>query len=263
VPVIDGVFVPRSPLTLAERQADFAAIDAHVLERRVRVEEAVLPLIRRLGVLANTGWGLLPLPVLDAIEERLRMALDRTATFGYRQAQSEIRSLRRAKRLSVRSYAIPDAGEYARLAAGGIESIRVLIRRRSREVAYAVNQAVVDAAGTPGLDPTTRTLAIANAGRRALHNNVLELVGETLNMGRTAGAMAIPTPPEFAMRSEQLDKATCPECERLQGEITQIGSSDYFALLPPSGCLGGGRCRGVMVFGDGPVDFRVPIAEAA
>ena len=263
MPVVDGVFTPRSPLCLAERHVDFPAVDAHVLEQRTRLEHTAGIALRRLQVLFDRLPGLMPQAVIDDLEQRLRTGLDRTARFGFRTAQEEIRTLRHSRQTTALGYVIPDAGEYADLASAGLDGIRTLIRRRSREVTAAVTNAVNDAAAQPGLDPAARTLAIMQAGRRALHNNVLELVGETLNMGRTAGAMAIPQPPEFAMRSEQLDKATCDPCTRLHGEIAQLGSSEYFALLPPADCLGGGRCRGVMVFGDGPVDLSVPLEEAA
>lgn len=261
MPVIDGVFVPRSPLAIAEQHVDFAGHDAHVVEQRWKVERSCEPAVRRLVVLLDAFHGLMPMSVADQIAEKLRDGLDRTATFGFREAQKEIRSLRAGR--AVKAYAVPDAGEYADLARGGLPSIRLLIRRRSQEVAHAVTAAVTQAAAVPGQDAVTRTLALAAAARRALHNNVLELVGETLNMGRTAGAMAMPQPPEFAMRSEQLDKATCDPCTRLHGEIAQLGSSEYFSLLPPADCLGGGRCRGLMIFGDGPMDVRQPVDLAA
>ena len=149
-----------------------------------------------------------------------------------------------------------DAGDYAELALQGLEGVAVLVRRRSREVSALVVEAVEQASRTPGLDVDERLVVLQKAAKRALHNSVLELVGETLNMGRTAGALSMPGPPDVAFRSEQLDKTTCDPCSRLHGQIAVLGSPEYFALLPPTGCLGGGRCRGIWVFGDGPVDFR-------
>jgi hypothetical protein len=60
------------------------------------------------------------------------------------------------------------------------------------------------------------------------------------------------------MRSEQLDQNSCDACETLHGSIVQVGSDVYYATLPPEGCYGAGRCRGVMVFGDGPADLSGP-----
>ena len=77
-------------------------------------------------------------------------------------------------------------------------------------------------------------------------------------MGRTAGALDSPGgPPEFALRSEQLDKNTCDACTREHGQIYQVDSDSYYQHLPPSECYGGGRCRGIYVFGDGPRDVRL------
>lgn len=66
---------------------------------------------------------------------------------------------------------------------------------------------------------------------------------------------ALGGPPTFSMRSEQLDKNTCAACEQYHGTIVQADSDDFYAMLPPAHCFGGGRCRGVMVFADGVSDL--------
>lgn len=253
---------PRLPLTQAEHHVDFPGHDWHIRDRREGVERAARPTVRRLAGAVLDFHGLTPRHQLDRLADVLARALDATARYGHREAQREIRALR-AGRPATAAYAVPDAGEYGQQARRGLPGVRELILRRSRAAAAAVAAAANVAAAEPGLDRTERELLIAQAAQRALHNHVLELVGETLNMGRTAGAFGMEPPPEFALRSEQLDKATCDPCTHVHGEIAQLGSSDYFALMPPSYCLGGGRCRGVMVFGDGPIDFRLPRLEAA
>lgn len=52
---------------------------------------------------------------------------------------------------------------------------------------------------------------------------------------------------EFVVRSEILDTATCDPCALLDGEIFGIGTSEYFANMPPAQCDGGARCRGFYV----------------
>jgi len=195
-----------------------------------------------------------PLALIDQLARRLERSLAATARVGYRTAQQEIRALR--SDTTVRAvYEIPDAGRYADLARAGLAGALALISFRSRQAADNIAEKV---AATPETDPALRTAAVLDSAQRALHNNVLELVGEALNMGRSAGALALPEPPRYAMRSEQLDKRTCSPCSAIHGQIFQIDSPDYYANMPPTGCLGGGRCRGVMVFSDLISDVRAP-----
>lgn len=254
---------PRLPLTVAEQHVDFPSHSSHIVDRRHAVEREASSTVKRLGVLLDAYQGVTPQALLNQIQARLERALDHTALFGYTEAQREVRALR-ATRPARAAYQVPDAGQYAQDAAQGLAGVRGLIRRRSRELAHKIADEANKAAAIPGLTPETRTIEIRRAAQRALHNGVLELVGETLNMGRTAGVLALTDPPEFAMRSEQLDENTCEECDAVHGEIVEIGTGEYYDLLPPSRCLGGGRCRGVMVYGDGPVDLRQPdLLEAA
>jgi hypothetical protein len=241
-------FEPRTPMTAAELHVDFSHINTHIDERRAAVEHHATPAAKRLAA-GTVELGASPYKVLEDLEARLRASLEATAEFGYLQARREIRSLRRMDF----ARAVADPGSYGERARGGLDGIRTHIRLRAREAATAVAAATTTAVNNQA-DPVLKAGAATVAAARALHNEVLTLVGETLNMGRTAGALSFRQPPEFALRSEQLDKATCDECERLHGTVVQVDTDAYYALLPPADCYGGGRCRGVMVFGDGPAD---------
>jgi len=254
------VWEPRIAMTAAEAVVDFPGHNDHIVEQRKAIEDTAWPATRRLVLASEELGGYVPKRAKDDLALKLEQGLERTARFGFREAKREIADLREGRAVSA-AIALPeDAGEHGELALEGLAGIRRLIRRRSHEATLLVSDAVTEAGKTPGLTVTEREVLLTKAARRALHNNVLELVGETLNMGRTAGALSLPVPPEFVLRSEQLDKRTCDQCSRLHGEIAVVGSAEYFALLPPSGCLGGGRCRGIVVFGDGPVDLRLPEA---
>lgn len=255
------VWEPRIALTAAEATVDFPAHNEHIVEQRTVIEDAAWPTARRLVLTSEELGGYVSQKARDDLAARLEQSLERTARFGFREAKREIAALREGRAITA-AVALPeDAGEHGELALQGLDGIRRLIRQRSHEATLLVADAVTEAGKTPGLTTAEREVLLTKVARRALHNNVLEIVGETLNMGRTAGALSLPVPPEFALRSEQLDKRTCDPCSRLHGEIAVVGSADYFALMPPTGCLGGGRCRGIWVFGDGPVDFR--LSEAA
>ena len=56
---------------------------------------------------------------------------------------------------------------------------------------------------------------------------------------------------EFVVRSEILDDRTCEVCAALDGQVVEVGSDEFFQLMPPARCLGDERCRG----------FYVPVAE--
>lgn len=259
MPVVDGVFVPHGKLVLAETTVDFEALNEHIITRRLMVEQQALAHARRVAH-AVTSLGL-PTPAsLIGLEQALEQSLRRTARFGMTHAQQEIRRLRDQEPIAG-SYQLPDAGRYAREARDGLPGILRLIRRRARETAQAVGAAAaaaVSADDTLIEDETNRLIVAVAAVKRSLHNHVLELVGEVLNLGRTAGALTLTQPPTFAMRSEQLDKSTCAFCSRAHGEILEVGSPSYFEYLPPAGCYGGGRCRGLMVFADRVTQVRGP-----
>lgn len=263
MPVVDGVFVPRTPLAPAEEHVDWAGTDAHVVGQRVRVERDAAPAARRLAVLATHQHGLPSPAVISQLAGKIEVGLERTARFGAWSTGRELAALREREDAALAGLVVPDAGRYASIAAKGLVAVLALVKQRAdqaaRAVSGSVHQAILDAGDLPGA-----AIDVAlNAAKRSLHNHVLELVGETLNLGRTAGAMAQLQPPEFALRSEQLDRNTCTPCDELHGTITVVGSPEYFAVMPPLGCLGGGRCRGVFVFGDGPRDVRAPGLLAA
>jgi hypothetical protein len=251
---VTDAFVPRVPLTAAERHVDFAAHNTHIIEQRRTVEHGAQPLARKLAQLTVELMGLPSQAIIDRLEQRLRAGLDRTAAFGYREARREITALR-AGQTARAEWSILDPAEHGRLARDGLDGIRDLIRRRARDTAVAVADAAARAAQNE-TDQVLRTAATVAAATRTLHNHVLELIGETLNMGRTAGALSFDEPPEFAMRSEQLDENTCPGCEEVHGTVVQVDTADFYAILPPADCFGGGRCRGVMVFADRVDDVR-------
>lgn len=99
------------------------------------------------------------------------------------------------------------------------------------DAADAVERAAREATGDP--------VRAASLAAKQLHVSAMEAVGQALNYGRTAGAMSAPGgPPTFAMRSEQLDRNTCPRCTDVHGTIVQADSPDFYALLPPGQCFG-------------------------
>ena len=246
---------PRLPLTAAEKTVDFQAHENHILTRRTVVERLAAAPTRRLAV-SVVDLGVSNIHT-RAVEEALTRSLAATARFGFTQARREIRQLRAGQDVTAR--AVPDAGRYAALATAGLAAVLDLISHRARRTA----QAVAASTGTEAItntepDKILRAAAAAAAGLKVLHLHVLELVGETLNLGRTAGVLSLRRPPVHAMRSEQLDKTTCDPCSRYHGEIAEVGTGAFYALLPPQGCLGGGRCRGIMVFADRIADVRAP-----
>ena len=48
------------------------------------------------------------------------------------------------------------------------------------------------------------------------------------------------------------------EAPKFGPRIAQVDSAEFYEIMPPAHCYGGGRCRGVMVFGDGASDLRAP-----
>ncbi len=69
------------------------------------------------------------------------------------------------------------------------------------------------------------------------------------NQGRNAELLSAVTTRglQFVVRSEVLDTNTCRPCSLLDSEIFTVGSSEYFANMPPGQCQGGSRCRGFYI----------------
>lgn len=251
-------FVPRVAFVTAEKHVDYERILDHILTRRAATDQSAGPVVRKLGYML-VRQPAHPAALIEDLSARLERSLMATARFGYREARRELRSLRYehpAPALVTAGYRVPDAGQHGLISMGGLDAIHRLVRWRARDAASAIATAAAAAAidrgrtGDATVPAAVRVAAATSAATRTLHNYVLELVGETLNLGRTAGILTLPGPPEYAMRSEQLDQNTCDPCDQLHGEIVEIGSPDYYDLMPPNGCLGGGRCRGLYVYGD-------------
>lgn len=262
MPVTDGVFEPRTPLTPAEQHVDWASHDAHILSRRRIVEQHAAAATRRLANATHLLNGS-PHSHVSDVARHLEQGLAATARYGYRQAQIELYDLRSGRPAHAAvTRPVPDAGLFATIAASGLSGVLQFVRNRAGQAAASVASQISEVLLTE-TDPVRRIVAARDRGRRALHNNVLDLVGETLNLGRAAGALKMRQPPTFALRSEQLDKNTCAPCDGLHGTIVVVGSPEFYALMPPAGCLGGGRCRGIWVFGDNAPDVRAPALQAA
>ncbi len=92
-------------------------------------------------------------------------------------------------------------------------------------------------AWTEGLSPTP----IDDAGRQ------LSTVAQNQGRGIVAQTAADADLAQYVVRSEILDSATCEVCVGLDSSVYEIGSPAYHEFMPPSGCLGGDRCRGFYV----------------
>jgi hypothetical protein len=246
----------RLPMTAAEQHIDFEGHNTHIVDRRAAVEKAALPIARRLAA-AVGDYGLPTQTILDLLAERLEKALAATARYGFTEARKEIRALRTTD--TALAYSVPDVGQFSEQARQGLDGVLAHVKRRALETARKVSDATA-AAVRDEQDKVTKLAIATSTAARVLHNHVLELVGETLNMGRTAGAMSLKEPPTFAMRSEQLDKNTCDACSEEHGEIYEVGSDEMFTHMPPTYCYGGGRCRGVFVFSDYIGQVQLPEA---
>lgn len=248
------MFEPRIPLVAAEEVVDFAGIDDHVLGQRRRVEAKAWPSARRLAHALHLHNGIPSARALDDLEHALLNAVSLTYRFGYDEATRELRELRRRR------------GDRPGLIGGHVPDHPYESTDFLRSVSIAAARAVSDALVKhyPKLEEDyERATKLEAYSRRMLHNAVLELVGRVLNAGRTLAAIGAdaPTliaslpPARYGMRSEQLDTGTCIPCNHEHGRVFEVGSPAYFEHLPPALCLGRGRCRGVMVYGDSPSDF--------
>lgn len=241
------------PYVLAEQVVDYARIDAHIDERRARLE-ALLRQPAREFAESILHLGIPSLRASDELEWRLCRGLTVTLRFGYAQARAEIRALRR-RRPSTPLLAADDSLEVPYNATRWLRGICVQhtagFARRMNEHWERFKE-----------EPEVRELMLDRADREA-HNIALAAVGQVLNAGRSLAAQGQGEPIVladhavlYAMRTERLDRNTCPRCYALHGTVVQAMTPDYWRLMPPNECRGGGRCRGFYVYGDSLQDFE-------
>jgi hypothetical protein len=92
MPVLEHVFIPKTPLTLAEEQVRWTAINRHILDKRYTMEQALLPLARRIGTLI--AYNIPHKPVQDELASYLTMLVMEVFEFGRKEAIREIAALR-------------------------------------------------------------------------------------------------------------------------------------------------------------------------
>lgn len=292
MPVINGVFEPRTPLVPAEETVRWKELNRYILTQRQRNEKATEQLARQLGNLVM--WGMPTTMAKAQLAAAYKTLILEAWRYGFEQSQRELAELRRRtgylppqhKVLTARHRALEGGlfqaakwrralqiskartyAEYAHLAKEGhlkelkdygdfenLEELQAAVDEvsdeQSNQLADAVEIYAKGAAEEKGIEAVERAVS-------KNHLNALDMVGNPLNTGRAMGAMSAEGgPPTFALRSEQLDKRTCGPCTSLHGTITRVDSVEFYDILPPNGCLGQGRCRGVMVFSDGPSDLR-------
>lgn len=241
---------PRVPLVAAERVVDYGRINSHIDERRDTLERA---LRRPMMDLADSlVFFVVPsLVAAETVQQRLYRGLGACYLFGFREARRELADLRRGKTPLLAELPPHRESDISRYL--GTYVATVLHRLIDDLIKFRAEFAEDD----PLMQSKMRDKAA-----RLSHNAILEVVGQILNAGRTFAAIgkdepiiASRSPATWAMRSEQLDTNTCAPCENYHGETVQVGSLDYFDLMPPTGCLGLGRCRGIYVYADDPADF--------
>lgn len=249
--------IPRVPFTAAETVVDFARIDDYIVAQRARLEQRIAPATRRYADSVILNRGIPGMAQLRRLEETLTSGLARTFVFGYRQAEAEIRRLRDLR--GERPYLIAAAD---RPPAQSWDVTRYC-QRIARERGHAFNADCVAWYGRLGEGKPDE---FRDRARRAAHNMVLDVVGQIHNAGRSLAATGGSRPviaarvaaTRWAMRSEQLDTNTCDYCDGAHGDVYEVASPAYFTHMPPAGCRGGGRCRGIYVYADDPDDFARP-----
>lgn len=148
------------------------------------------------------------------------------------------------------------------------------IRRRARLIAQAVAHAIWDAIQRARLQGITDLQALrtvgTDAGQSALRQSASHHAGGAINAGRAAGALTVipgggqggqPGPRVIGARyTSVLDKNTCGPCA--DADTGQLIPLDSPALITPPNpaCMGGDRCRCILVYQLETEARRVPIA---
>jgi len=103
--------------------------------------------------------------------------------------------------------------------------------------------------GYSGQDLADRVSAgLMDLSDRPIQDAARGASSESFNLGRNLGAQDSAAEITQVIRTEVLDGNTCPPCARLDGEIRQMNTPEYFADMPPNHCDGRDQCRGFYMY---------------
>lgn len=260
-------------ITATVRFGDLDRIGEHAANTIARVaaglhDTSLTALLTALRRLSETGDAV---RLLDALQQYatavggqtlpLRQALADTAaeitaalTAAHEAAAAQV--VGEARRQGVPDRLLPLAGDLP----ASREDQRAL-SVYARQVAEAVPARVLDVAlrearagFSTRLHPASIVAAVQTSVAGASQATVVDLARQAathaVNTGRAAAAAATPEPEEV-YASELMDRNTCVPCSHVDGRrYTSLDDAlvDYPAGGTYTGCLGGARCRGTLVF---------------
>ena len=148
------------------------------------------------------------------------------------------------------------------------EEVKELARFRSGELATRLSRKVQDAAlaiaagrwrTEGGEEPSEEAIveilrAVFDSVEREAQLVANVTASEMLNLGRDFEAQRLKEQIEVAIYSAVLDTNSCENCRAADGEEAQVGTPEYYDLMPPLNsrehgpCQGGGQCRCIWVY---------------
>jgi len=143
---------------------------------------------------------------------------------------------------------------------------RELIEVRSEQLSLTMSERTAEAAQAAAISVWRTNAEVTGTEMTALLREVAErterdarlLAGmntsESMNLGRDFTAQKYKEQIRYADYSAILDKNTCDNCRLADGFQTQVGSPDYYDVMPPlassmfGGCFGFGQCRCIWAY---------------
>lgn len=189
MPIVDGLFVPSRPLTPAEAEVDFLAHGNHVLDRRRYVEQAALPIVRRI-VIIRTQTGIRPIRLERELAAVLTKALLATARFGFREARREIAAMRARDGVTAGELLPPAFSKYT-TGTDAFKVIEHILDSQSHASAQNIVKTVEeedDEQRQEKIDWAIRAADVRDRAEKRLHHEVLDSVGNSLNLGQIGRA---------------------------------------------------------------------------
>lgn len=117
-----------------------------------------------------------------------------------------------------------------------------LEREALRLVSDLTQQGVSDDELVRGVQDGLRSLSDAPVQRAARG-----AVGESFNLGRNLEFQRRVNDIARVVRTEVLDRETCPPCRELDGLTFSVNSHEFFEFMPPNKCNGWEQCRGFYI----------------
>lgn len=240
------------PLTRLEQYADIAGMNAKVEAGRTGLVDAAAAIHDKMATrLASLGVKLaakaepvdiagIDVPYSAQLRTLLIDAMQEQYDLGAQQVRDEAKSQKAELAVSPDSV-IENFADY--IGARATALVGIFNARLKATFGLAINAQIMNAE----YDEKNIRETLAKSGQSELRKASGTIIIDALNVGRAHEAKKLGA--EVAQYSAIMDTETCGPCSRADNRELEVGTSDYYSLMPPyRECEGRDNCRCVYIY---------------